>query len=253
MKRLAFALAAAGAVSFATDFASADPVSVTNTDGTIWVMQIQPLGTERVPPPSEPIDMPIVEPAAVDIDPPAQPAASKLPNASKNANERETSYFPGVVEKAASKAAEVTAEKLLVEPKKSKAIKPAQTTAPATEASPSAPSPIVEDHGMIIIPRGFESRGVTTEADLTNRYRAIYNAIPFNRAEYVANPAYRHDATMELLTGQPRPTAGYTGRITQPREYTGYRPYIPSKSDYYRYRYPVGYGLRRLSTIGFGY
>jgi len=43
-------------------------------------------------------------------------------------------------------------------------------------------------------------------ADLVRLYRQVYNAIPFSRAEYDANPSYRHDATMEFLFGQMRPT-----------------------------------------------
>lgn len=35
-------------------------------------------------------------------------------------------------------------------------------------------------------------------------YSRIYNAIPFNRAEYEVNPNYRHDSTMEILTGNAR-------------------------------------------------
>ncbi|MEZ6061424.1 MAG: hypothetical protein R3C19_13855 [Planctomycetaceae bacterium] len=35
-------------------------------------------------------------------------------------------------------------------------------------------------------------------------YKKIYDAIPFNRAEYNVNPSYRHDTTMELLTGNAR-------------------------------------------------
>jgi hypothetical protein len=37
-------------------------------------------------------------------------------------------------------------------------------------------------------------------------YWAIYESIPFLRSAYDANPAYRHDATMELLTGNARPS-----------------------------------------------
>ncbi|MCP4170563.1 MAG: hypothetical protein GY758_07310 [Fuerstiella sp.] len=32
-------------------------------------------------------------------------------------------------------------------------------------------------------------------------YVRIYRSIPFNRAEYNVNPNYRHDSTMEILTG----------------------------------------------------
>ena len=35
-------------------------------------------------------------------------------------------------------------------------------------------------------------------------YTRIYKAIPFNRSEYNANPSYRHDSAMEILTGNPR-------------------------------------------------
>ena len=35
-------------------------------------------------------------------------------------------------------------------------------------------------------------------------YARVYNSIPFNRAEYDVNPNYRHDSTMEILTGNPR-------------------------------------------------
>jgi hypothetical protein len=43
-------------------------------------------------------------------------------------------------------------------------------------------------------------------SELAQRYQSIYDSIPFSRAEYEANPSYRHDATMELLFGQMRPT-----------------------------------------------
>lgn len=35
-------------------------------------------------------------------------------------------------------------------------------------------------------------------------YSRIYKSIPFNRTEYDANPNYRHDSTMEILTGNAR-------------------------------------------------
>lgn len=35
-------------------------------------------------------------------------------------------------------------------------------------------------------------------------YSRIYSSIPFNRAEYDVNPNYRHDSTMEILTGNAR-------------------------------------------------
>lgn len=68
-------------------------------------------------------------------------------------------------------------------------------------------------------------------------YREIYNSIPFSRAEYNANPAYRHQATMEIMLGQlhpivvapPAPLRQKTRReITVrflPAIRPGYRPY----------------------------
>lgn len=35
-------------------------------------------------------------------------------------------------------------------------------------------------------------------------YRRIYKSIPFSRAEYRVNPNYRHDSTMEIMTGNSR-------------------------------------------------
>lgn len=37
-------------------------------------------------------------------------------------------------------------------------------------------------------------------------YEQAYASIPFRRAEYEANPGYRHDAALELLFGTMRPT-----------------------------------------------
>ncbi len=43
-------------------------------------------------------------------------------------------------------------------------------------------------------------------AELVNsaEYRRVYKSIPFSRAEYNANPNYRHDSAMEILTGHAR-------------------------------------------------
>lgn len=43
-------------------------------------------------------------------------------------------------------------------------------------------------------------------AALAQLYPQVYNAIPFSRPEYEANPSYRHDAAMEFLFGQMRQT-----------------------------------------------
>ena len=39
-------------------------------------------------------------------------------------------------------------------------------------------------------------------------YQEVYKSIPFNRAEYLANPSYRHEATISLMLDQPYVTNG---------------------------------------------
>lgn len=54
-----------------------------------------------------------------------------------------------------------------------------------------------------------EDRSGTTDAGRSMtfdraEYARVYNSIPFNRTEFEANPNYRHDSTMEILTGNSR-------------------------------------------------
>lgn len=41
---------------------------------------------------------------------------------------------------------------------------------------------------------------------MASLYGQIYESIPFQRSPHEVNPAYRHDATMEILFGELRPT-----------------------------------------------
>ena len=72
-----------------------------------------------------------------------------------------------------------------------------QALAAKSEAS-SAPGPVSG-----VIAASAESAmpvGITPAS-----YSEVYNSIPFRRSEYLANPSYRHEATVELLLGQIRP------------------------------------------------
>jgi hypothetical protein len=60
-------------------------------------------------------------------------------------------------------------------------------------------------------------------------YAEAYAMIPFSRAEYEANPGYRHDAAMELMFGTMRPMM--MSRTTT--------PYFSRYPDMFRYRFPV--------------
>ena len=67
---------------------------------------------------------------------------------------------------------------------------------PAVKLS-SGPSIPVEARSAVV----GESASIAIDP---SAYSRIYNSIPFNRVEYDANPNYRHDSTMEILTGNAR-------------------------------------------------
>ena len=80
-------------------------------------------------------------------------------------------------------------------------------------------------------------------------YDRVYNAIPYRRHEYLANPSYRHDTTIEILFGQMRPTVVH--RNDTPQRVVNKRPkftspYLMSRGEIFsdpRYRswlYPYG-------------
>lgn len=68
-------------------------------------------------------------------------------------------------------------------------------------------------------------------------YTEVYNQIPFSRAEYDANPSYRHDAAIELLLGQIRPVTRQTTNVNVTTG--GFDPW----TNYYRgfWGAPFGY------------
>lgn len=69
-------------------------------------------------------------------------------------------------------------------------------------------------------------------------YRRLYKSIPYNNAEFRANPTYRHDATMELLTGNARHQTivrhGAPETVIQQPASTGGGIYNPSRFGYLR-------------------
>ncbi len=67
-----------------------------------------------------------------------------------------------------------------------------------------------------------------------DRYTKIYESIPFNRAEYAVNPSYRHDSTMEILTGNAR-------HQTILRHNTGMRPATAPASGAQQTVIPYGF------------
>jgi hypothetical protein len=55
-------------------------------------------------------------------------------------------------------------------------------------------------HPMMLDSAGVPIHNGVTAAD----YRRVYDSIRFSRSEYRVNPNYRHDSTMEILTGNSR-------------------------------------------------
>ena len=56
------------------------------------------------------------------------------------------------------------------------------------------------EHPVMLDSTGIPIHNGVTAAD----YRRVYDSIPFSRSEYRVNPNYRHDSTMEILTGNSR-------------------------------------------------
>src|SRR5690606_9867207 len=93
-----------------------------------------------------------------------------------------------------------SAEPQLVPP----APEPEQLAVQATEDPfPASPGDdvVADDLGIEITPASASAASVNGRS-----YEDVYRAIPFNYTEYLANPGYRHDATMEILLGTLRPT-----------------------------------------------
>lgn len=72
-------------------------------------------------------------------------------------------------------------------------------------------------------------------------YNEVYHSIPFSRSEYLANPNYRHEATIELLLGQIRPktvtnVTAPTATCCQPLPATLVRWFSPWGTDSFDYR-----------------
>jgi hypothetical protein len=115
---------------------------------------------------------------------------------------------------------------------------------------PPAPELRPDDSEWTIVIKPNQPKGTETP----KTYADIYSSIPYRRAEYLANPSYRHDTTMEILFGQLRPTVinrtDNPVRVVNPRPaFT--KPYPISKGELYSYWPLLQYGsaLPLLSPI----
>ena len=131
------------------------------------------------------------------------------------------------------------------------AIVPEQT-AGDVDASlvPPAPEPALALQEPSPAPAEPTSGGITiTPAELASpvevngrTYEGVYESIPFNHTEYMANPSYRHEATMEILLGQLRPMTIVKDQQPQPimnQMQSPYQPYRYSLSERWQYHAPA--------------
>ena len=100
-------------------------------------------------------------------------------------------------------AQDAKSDELTVVPPVTDTISIVPATTPAVEVREPAASievvSIQQHHAM----NGIVYVSPAAKAD-SAEYRRVYNSVPFSRAEYKANPNYRHDSTMEILTGNAR-------------------------------------------------
>lgn len=142
---------------------------------------------------------------------------------------------------------------------------PAPAPVPAVAVVPATKLPQPAADGLPVIIPGESSQccdttpavnppeGTVDPRYLSQMYTEIYRSIPFNRAEYDANPSYRHDTAVEFLFGKMRPTVIHRGTVNVNHSYpSGYGvPYAYGGMGYGGgYAYPPlqlvipGVGLR---------
>ncbi len=84
---------------------------------------------------------------------------------------------------------------------------------------------------------------------MRRRYEEAYASIPYSQTEYLANPGYRHEATMEVMFNQLRPktvVSQYEPRTIPAPAFTNYKPYMYSRGELYNRWYPS------MAPFGFG-
>lgn len=141
-------------------------------------------------------------------------------------------------------------------------VAPAAAVVPA--AAVEVPAVVAEVPAVVAPPFGVRiTPGPSRKKDLVlngRSYQEVYESIPFRRSEYLANPSYRHDATMEILFGQMRPTTIVRNNSAERIENTAptiARPYLSTPSDYNAYPwhynvYPGFYPFVTPPLTGFG-
>lgn len=99
----------------------------------------------------------------------------------------------------------------------------AMTPAPPADGPAKAPTPPPDDAPAVeqappatLLPLVGPAVPVGESLVTAHRYAAVYRSIPFSYAEYLANPSYRHEATMEILFGHLRATVVHKNQPSRP-------------------------------------
>ncbi len=125
--------------------------------------------------------------------------------------------------------------------------------APATVSDNGPVVEVVESqpyvqHGITITP----ARSVTVKVNGLS-YDDVYNSIPYHRSDAAVNPGYRHDATMEILFGEMRPTTIVRNSTIPATQPTYARPFYGNGSNGGLFgAYPWRYGNYGLNNYGLG-
>ena len=116
---------------------------------------------------------------------------------------------------------------------------PAKSLVPPVPVLPSPVLPAARESQDPVVAPGYSSQSTPRINGKT--YREAYAAVPYSYTEYLANPAYRHEAAMEILFGQMRPMTinkEYTPQLVpEPVAASPYRPFLFAHPEQWIYRY----------------
>ena len=182
------------AASLATHNLSAAPNAEDPAQrGEEWTVAITPAGSEV--PAAADSDV-IITPALAQAEPTEEAAVEAAAEPAKAAQEE------AVAEPAAETEApeeEAAGASDIAQPAQAEVVE--ETPAVPGSEEEAAAGDVEESHGVIISPAR-----ASDESEAAQKYLEIYRAIPYSYSAHLVNPSYRHDATMELLLGKPRPT-----------------------------------------------
>lgn len=148
------------------------------------------------------------------------------PKTVKQSNIQQTQFISA---QEAAPAESQSAESQSAESQPTEEAIPTAEAVPSPESTTQPPPPLMTEGEAVPV-----TAPIDCPPAMASRYLEVYASIPFFRSEYVANPSYRHEATMEILFGQLRPTVVHK---YQPRAADYVTPDINYVQPYSFYRH----------------